>query len=72
MQTINADEKPHCRCGHEVGHTMVSPEPEYSALGWVMVLVGISAKPKRIKYRCRKCNSVFHETTDRKDLDNYY
>ena len=53
-----------CRCGHTVDHHMVSAEPAYSFLGWVALLVGISAVPIKLRYRCRRCDIVFDETTN--------
>ncbi len=43
---------------------MVSPEPEYTFSRWVALMFGISARPVRIKYRCRRCDQIFDETSD--------
>lgn len=51
---------------------MVNAEAEYGALGWLMVAVGISAKPRRVRYRCRRCDAVFDSTTDPKVLSAHY
>ena len=57
---------PSCRCGHGVGHFMVNAEADYTVLGWIAVTVGISARPVCVKYRCRACDQVFHETREPK------
>lgn len=72
METTEEGEKFACRCGHEVGHNMVSAEPSYSPGGWLAVLVGISWRPTRLRYRCRRCNEVFFETKDPATLATYY
>jgi hypothetical protein len=61
-----------CRCGHSRGHHMVSADPEYTAWGWLRLVVGISTRPTRIKYRCRRCDQVVESTTAAAELDNYY
>lgn len=44
---------------------MVSPEGQYTALGWLQVtLIGISVRPHRIDYRCRVCQQQFDSTSD--------
>ena len=54
-----------CRCGHDKRHHMVSPRCEYSGLGWLLVgLIGISIRPKRVKFTCRVCGDVIESTTD--------
>jgi hypothetical protein len=55
-----------CKCGHEVGHTMVSPSGEYTFGGWCLILLGISAKPTAIRFVCRQCDQVVWRSTDPK------
>jgi hypothetical protein len=43
---------------------MVSPEVEHTVFGWFCLLMGASARPTRIKYRCRRCDQIFDQTTD--------
>jgi hypothetical protein len=43
---------------------MVSAEPHYSFLGWLGLCFGISSRPARVRYRCRRCDEVIDETTD--------
>ena len=55
-----------CKCGHDKRHVMVSAAAEYTFWGWVLILIGITAKPIAIKYVCRKCEGEFGRTTDPK------
>jgi hypothetical protein len=57
-----------CPCGHARGHVMVSPEGDYSVLGWMVLLIGISATPTAIHYRCRVCRQILETTRDPKAL----
>ncbi len=43
---------------------MVSPAGEYTTGGWCLILIGISATPRSIKYVCRTCEQVIDRTTD--------
>jgi hypothetical protein len=43
---------------------MVSPAGEYTTGGWVLILIGISASPRAIKYVCRTCEQVIERTSD--------
>lgn len=73
-ERMDTPEKPRktCRCGYSRGHHMVSADPEYTPWGWVRLVVGISTRPTKIKYRCRRCDEVVESTTDATDLDSYY
>jgi len=61
-----------CRCGHGRDHYMVSPEGDYTFSGWFRLMFGISACPTRIRYRCRRCDQVFDETTDPEVLAKHH
>ena len=63
---------PRCRCRHGRDHHMVSPEGEYTFSCYLRLFFGISARPTRIKYRCRRCDQVFDETTDPDVLAKHY
>lgn len=58
-----------CRDGFDKYHHMVTPKAEYSGIGWFFVTFGITIRPKKIKYMCRKCLEVFDESTSDEDLD---
>lgn len=47
---------------------MVSPSPEYTAMGWCLVLIGISAKPKAIRFVCRRCEQEIDRITDEETM----
>ncbi|WP_437600661.1 hypothetical protein WMF28_03720 [Sorangium sp. So ce590] len=61
-----------CPCGHGRDHHMVSAEAEYRFLGYIQLAFGISARPTKVKYRCRRCDTVFSTTTDPAVLDKHY
>ncbi|HRI68921.1 MAG TPA: hypothetical protein PK156_32045 [Polyangium sp.] len=58
-----------CRCGHDRDHHMVSAEGEYTFSGYLRLFFGISARPIRVNYRCRRCDKTFDTTTNPKVLD---
>ncbi len=47
---------------------MVSATGDYTFGGWCLVLFGISATPRAIKYHCRRCDQVFDRVTDAKAI----
>ena len=47
---------------------MVSADPQYSGVGWFLVLVGISATPHTVRFVCRRCEEVLETVTDRDAL----
>lgn len=53
-----------CRCGFSEDNIMVSAKPLYSIARWIMLGTGMTPAPKRIVYRCRRCDHVFREVTD--------
>ena len=59
---------PTCACGHDRTHTMVSPNPKYSFLGWVAILTGISWEPQHIDFTCRRCGKTFDRMTDQAEI----
>ncbi len=66
------EDLPFCACGHNRYHLMVSPEPEYTAWAtfWV-TLMGVSATPLRIRFRCRVCGERFDLTQDPGELKRF-
>lgn len=58
-----------CRDGFDKNHHMITPKAEYSGIGWFLVTFGITTRPTRIKYTCRKCNEVLEVSTLKEDLD---
>lgn len=55
---------PRCPCGYDESHTMVSAVRRYDVFGWFLLTMGISAKPKRIDYQCRRCDTILRSETD--------
>lgn len=51
-------------CLHEHDAPNVQAESEYSLLGGVMLMAGITARPKLVRFRCRSCDRVFDESSD--------
>ena len=51
---------------------MVTADAEYTFVGWVALLLGISARPTRINYHCRRCDQTFERTTDPEVLAHHY
>lgn len=72
MMSAEAPRPAACRCGYTRDHHMVSAEYEHTGFGWFCLLMGISARPIRIKYRCRRCDQVFDQTTDPAILGKNY
>lgn len=64
MSTTPKEPPETCRCGHGRDHHMVTAEADYTFWGWLSLFFGVSAKPTRIRYHCRRCDEVFAETTD--------
>ena len=50
---------------HKIDAPHVVTEPEYSAIGHVLLAIGITAEPTVVRYRCKLCNKVFAESRDR-------
>jgi hypothetical protein len=58
-----------CKCGHDRHHQMVTATGDYTFGGWCLVLFGISAKPRAIKFQCRRCDEVFDRASDKKTIE---
>ena len=43
---------------------MVSPSADYTFWGWTLNLIGITATPIRIRFRCRRCDQQVEVTSD--------
>ena len=70
--STEVDDTPRCSCGHDRHHHLVSQERSYTSWGgfWVMVM-GVSASPIRIDFRCRLCKAKFDFITNPKELKRY-
>ena len=61
-----------CSCGHDRNYHMVSVLPTYTMWGtfWISLL-GISATPIRLDFRCRVCGEIFDFIRDENQLKNF-
>ena len=57
-----------CRCGHDRDHPDVDAKPSYGFWAWVALLNGISGKPKKITWQCRRCGDILGKTRNPKVL----
>ena len=66
------DEIDKCACGYDRHHYMVSAVPTYTAWGtfWI-TLMGVSAAPIRIDFRCRACGETFDFIRDEEELKGF-
>ena len=55
---------PRCACGHELNHREVLPEPTYAGWSWFLFLIGVTARPLAVLYRCWRCKQVLAVTRD--------
>lgn len=53
-----------CDCGYRRNHHFVSQVAEYTLVGWVLLMIGVTPHPTRVVFRCRRCDFVFGETID--------
>ena len=57
--------KNNCKCGHSVEHDKVIHETEYTKWGWFLFTVlGLSAKPSKVKFICSECDQTIIVTRD--------
>ena len=61
-----------CHCGYDRNHYMVSKLPTYTAWGtfWI-TLLGVSATPIRLDFKCRICKDQFDFIIDPEELKNF-
>ena len=61
-----------CKCGNDINHLKVIHKSEYSKWGWFLFTVlGLSAKPKSVKFVCSDCKDTISVSTDPKILKKY-
>ncbi len=54
-----------CECGNTVGTPFVSPKSKYSAMGWILVTIGISHPPTEVVFTCDNCGEMLKKITDK-------
>lgn len=60
-----------CRCGHDIKHPLVHPEPKYTTGGWLMLLLGATPNPTHAQYVCSRCSMILGVTKDPKILREF-
>lgn len=61
-----------CKCGHSVEHDKVIHKTEYTKWGWFLFTVlGLSAKPSKVKFICTECGESVKHTNDPKILKKF-
>jgi hypothetical protein len=60
-----------CKCGHDVNHPQIAPEPVYTNGSWLLFLIGVTAKPSSVVYRCVLCKQILASTRDPKVLSRF-
>ena len=70
--STDSDAQERCSCGHDRSHYMVSKLPTYTAWGtfWI-TLLGVSATPIRLDFKCRICGEVFDFIIDPTELKQF-
>ena len=61
-----------CICGYDINHPKIIHKTEYSKLGWLLLTVlGLSAKPKIVKFICPECSDILMSSSDPEILSKY-
>lgn len=61
-----------CKCGYDVNHPKITHKCEYSKLGWFLfTILGMSAKPKLVKFYCTECGETIGSSTEPNVLEKY-
>ena len=61
-----------CKCGFDMNHIKVTHSCEYSTWGWFLFTVlGLSAKPKNVKFICSDCEETISVSKDSQILKKY-
>jgi len=61
-----------CKCGYDINHPNIVHKCQYTKFGWfLLTILGMSAKPKKVSFVCSQCNEVIDESTDPNLLKEY-
>jgi hypothetical protein len=60
-----------CACGHTRNDPQVLPEPFYTGWGWLLFLIGVTAKPLAVLYRCLWCKQILARSRDPQILPRF-
>jgi hypothetical protein len=51
--------KTKCKCGYQFNDPQIIHQSTYSKWGWfLLTILGLSAKPKQIKFICSECKEI--------------
>jgi len=51
-----------CSCGHKKDSKYILETPIYSLTGWVLLCLGVTAKPRKIIFKCQRCGDILEES----------
>ena len=68
-KTLN--QLPKCKCGNTIFSENVKVKNNYSLFGWFMWSQGSSVVPKKMKFKCLRCESYFCELTNKELIKEY-
>ena len=61
-----------CSCRNEINQSRITHETEYSQWGWFLFTVlGLSAKPKVVKFLCMDCGKVVKSSSEEAILKKF-
>jgi len=61
-----------CKCDNRIEDQNIIHECEYSKWGWFLLTVlGLSAKPKKVDFTCLKCGQLFSTSSDPEVLKKF-
>ncbi len=61
-----------CKCGNNINDPKIDHKSEYSKWGWfLLTILGMSAKPKSVKFICRDCNETILISKSNDILNKY-
>ncbi|HPN37169.1 MAG TPA: hypothetical protein PL041_02115 [Melioribacteraceae bacterium] len=67
MEIINKK----CKCNKTINDNTVIHECIYSGLGYILFLIGMSAKPSMVKFKCVNCGVIFGIDKNPETLKKY-
>lgn len=60
-----------CKCGNDRKSPQIELKTEYSAFGWILFYIGMSAKPVKAEFVCKTCGDILELVTDPVELKKY-
>jgi hypothetical protein len=61
----NPEERPHCKCGTDRDSKYCVVDRDYTFLGTLYLLWGGTSVPRKVTFRCVKCDKAFESSTRR-------